>query len=44
MMETHIDKSTKLILNADDLISSQLCPDGDRVFFGIDLLKSDKTE
>ena len=44
VLEAHIDKSTKLILNADDLISSQLCPDGDRVFFGIDLLKSDKTE
>ncbi|ASS38037.1 Mur ligase family protein [Mogibacterium pumilum] len=42
VLEAHIDKSTRLILNADDLISSQLCPDNERVFFGIDALDSDK--
>ena len=42
VLEAHIDKSTRLILNADDLISSQMCRGNERVFFGIDALHSDK--
>ena len=42
VLEAHIDKSTRLILNADDLISSQMCRGNERVFFGIDALRSDK--
>lgn len=44
VLENHIDKSTRLILNADDLISSQMCPQNKRVFFGIESLSSDKDE
>ena len=42
MRNAHIDKSTRLILNADDLISSQMCRGNERVFFGIEALHSDK--
>lgn len=42
VLENHIDKSTRLILNADDLISSQMCPHNERGFFGIEALSSDK--
>lgn len=42
VLEAHIDKSTRLILNADDLISSQMCRGNERVFFGIEALHSDK--
>ena len=42
ILESNIDKSTRLILNADDLISSLMCPDNSKVYFGIDSLDSDK--
>lgn len=42
ILESYIDKSTRLILNADDLISSLMCPDNKRVFFGIASLAIDK--
>lgn len=44
ILEKHISEDTELILNADDLISSQICPDNKRVYFGIDSLLSDKDE
>lgn len=44
ILEKYIDKNTKLILNADDLISSQISPKNEKVFFGIDSLANDKTE
>lgn len=36
-----IPKSTKMILNADDPISSRLAPENERVYFAIDKLESD---
>ena len=42
ILEANIDKSTRLILNADDLISSLMCPDNSKVYFGIESLDSDK--
>ncbi len=35
LLTKYIPKSTKLILNADDLISSMISPENDRVTFGI---------
>ncbi len=37
-------KSSKLILNADDLISASVAPENERVYFGIDRLPTDVTE
>jgi UDP-N-acetylmuramoyl-L-alanyl-D-glutamate--2,6-diaminopimelate ligase len=39
-----VPKTTKLILNADDLISSGICPENPRVYFGLDRMKTDVTE
>ena len=39
-----IPRSTKLILNADDLISCGVSPDNQRVYFGIDRLDTDVKE
>lgn len=39
-----IPKKSKLILNADDLISSSVAPGNDRVYFGIDRMDTDVTE
>jgi UDP-N-acetylmuramyl pentapeptide synthase len=39
-----IPRSSKMVLNADDLISSSVSPENERVYFGIDRLKSDVTE
>ena len=36
--------TTKMILNADDLISCGVCPDNQRAYFGIDRLPTDVTE
>lgn len=41
MLTTHIPKETKLILNGDDLIVSNLAPENDRVYFGINRLNTD---
>lgn len=43
-IEGAVPPSTKLILNADDLISSGLCPDNQRVTFGLDRMKTDVTD
>ena len=39
-----IPPETKLILNADDLISSAVAPANERVYFGIDRMDTDVTE
>ena len=41
MLSTSIPKETKLILNGDDLIVSNLAPENQRVYFGIDRLPTD---
>lgn len=43
ILNREIPKSTKLILNADDPLCSSLCPENDRVYYGIEHLDSDKT-
>ncbi len=42
-IESAVSKTTKLILNADDLISSGICPDNPRVYFALDRLPTDVT-
>ena len=42
MLSTNIPKETKLILNGDDLIVSNLAPQNERVYFGINRLPTDK--
>lgn len=44
MLSTNIPKETKLILNGDDLIVSNLAPENERVYFGIDRLEIDSDE
>lgn len=44
ILTRYIPKSTKLILNADDLICSGVSPDNDRVYFGIEKMQGDITE
>lgn len=39
-----LPKESKLILNADDLISGSVAPENERVYFGIDRLPTDVTE
>ena len=39
-----LPKETKLVLNADDLISSSLGSENERVYFAIDKLDTDRTE
>ena len=41
MLTNNIPKETKLILNGDDLIVSNLAPDNERVYFGINRLDTD---
>lgn len=41
MLTNNIPKETKLILNGDDLIVSNLVPDNERVYFGINRLDTD---
>lgn len=41
MLTTNIPKETKLILNGDDLIVSNLAPENDRIYFGINRLETD---
>lgn len=41
ILTNNIPKETKLILNGDDLIVSNLAPENARVYFGIDRLASD---
>ncbi len=44
ILNTYVPKTTKLVLNADCLLSSRLLPDNARVYFGIDKLDTDITE
>lgn len=44
MLTTNIPKETKLILNGDDLIVSNLAPENDRVYFGINRIDTDTDE
>ncbi len=41
MLTTNIPKETKLILNGDDLIVSNIAPKNDRIYFGINRLETD---
>jgi len=43
ILNTYIPKETRLVLNADCLQSSRLCPGNERVFFAIDKLPTDVT-
>jgi UDP-N-acetylmuramoyl-L-alanyl-D-glutamate--2,6-diaminopimelate ligase len=43
-IEAAVPANTKLILNADDLISSRICPGNPRVYFGLDRLETDVTD
>jgi len=42
-IEGAVPKTTQLILNADDIISSGICPENPRVYFGLDRMKTDVT-
>ena len=44
ILTKYIPKETKLILNGDDLISSNIAPENKRVYFGIDRLDTDLEE
>ena len=41
ILTSNIQKETKLILNGDDLIVSNLAPENERVYFGINRLETD---
>jgi len=41
VLTEYIPKSSKLILNADDLISSAVAPENERVYFGMERLESE---
>lgn len=43
-LNKYIPKTTKMVLNADDLITSSVAVENDRVFFGIDKMETDVTE
>ena len=43
-LTANIPPDTKLVLNADDLISSRVAPNNDRVYFGIEKMETDVTE
>lgn len=40
-ISTYMPENTKLVLNADDLISSAIAPDNERVYFGIERMDTD---
>ena len=45
IINTAVPATTKVVLNADDIIGAQLCPQCDKkVFFGVDALPPAKTE
>lgn len=44
ILTKYIPPKTKLILNADDLLSCGVAPNNDRVYFGIDRMEGDATE
>ena len=41
LLEKYVPQTTKLVLNADDLMSCYMLPDNDRVYFGIEKLPTD---
>ena len=41
LLEKYVPKSTKLVLNADDLTSCYMLPENERVYFGIEKLPTD---
>ncbi len=43
-LTANIPPETKLVLNADDLISSRVAPNNARVYFGIEKMETDVTE
>ncbi len=43
LIEKSLDKKTKLILNADDMISNGIAKENERVYFGIEKMDSDLT-
>lgn len=43
ILNREIPKGTKLVLNADDPLCSSICPENDRVYYGIDHLDTDKS-
>ena len=44
VLTKNIPKETKLVLNAEDLISDMVSPNNDRIYYGIDKMDSDVTE
>lgn len=44
IISSSVPASTKLILNADDLISARVAPNNPRVYFGIGRLPTDRTD
>lgn len=44
ILTKYIPQETKLVLNADDLISCRVAPENDRVYFGIEKMATDRTE
>lgn len=44
ILTKYIPRTTRLVLNADDLISSAVAPDNSRVYFGIEKMPGDLTE
>lgn len=44
LLTKHIPKNTKLILNADDLLSSRTAPENERVYFGIERIEGEPPE
>ncbi|MBQ5441866.1 MAG: DUF1727 domain-containing protein, partial [Firmicutes bacterium] len=41
LLEKYVPETTKLVLNADDLMSCYMLPNNDRVYFGIEKLPTD---
>jgi len=44
IISKYVPKSTKLILNADDLVSSRIAPENERVYFSIEKMETDLPE
>lgn len=44
LLEKYVPKTTKLVLNADDLTSCYMLPENERVYFGIEKLPTDTVE
>lgn len=44
VLTKYIPKETKLVLNGDDLLSANVSPENERVYFGIEKMEEDKTE